>query len=38
MQGDQIGRIFVHLAIVFFGQFFSKITKAAQMLGPLFSR
>jgi hypothetical protein len=35
-QGDQIGRIFAGWAIVFFGQFFSKIMKAAQSFGPFF--
>jgi hypothetical protein len=35
-QGDQIGRIFAHWAIAFFGQFL-KITQAAHMFGLPFS-
>jgi hypothetical protein len=35
-QGDQIGRMFVHWAIVFVGQFF-QITEGAQMHAQLFS-
>jgi hypothetical protein len=29
-QGDQIGRVFAHLAIVFFGQLFFRITEATK--------
>jgi hypothetical protein len=31
-QGDQIGEFFPQRAIAYFGQFFSKITEAAQIL------
>jgi hypothetical protein len=35
-QGDQIGRIFAHCAIAYFGQCF-EITEEAQIVGLLFS-
>jgi hypothetical protein len=36
-QGDQIGRIFSHRLMVYFGQVFFKITKIAQIFEPLCS-
>jgi hypothetical protein len=35
-QGDQIGRIFAFWVLVFFCQFFLKITEVAQKVGLLF--
>jgi hypothetical protein len=35
-QGDQIGRIFAHLAFVFFGQFFEKYRNSANSLATFF--
>jgi hypothetical protein len=36
-QGDQIGRIFAHCAILFFDSFFSKNAEEVQLFGLLFS-
>jgi hypothetical protein len=36
-QCDQVGRIFTYWVMVYFEQFFSKITEVAHILGATFS-